>query len=154
MRITGKDGKQGEDGTTIEFIYNLSNTEPSYPDNDEDRKTLFDNVEEYHEYEGWMDHPLSISPEHHTEYVAIRSRESESAAWEYSPAPILWAHWGEDGTDGDGVEYIFKLSKTSTCTPVKSQSAMTGEIGKYAKIIFQMDDFYPDEDWFTVKHKN
>ena len=31
---------------------------------------------------------------------------------------------------------------------------MTGEIGKYAKIIFQMDDFYPDEDWFTNKHKN
>jgi hypothetical protein len=38
IRITGKEGKQGADGTFIEFIYALTDT-PNYPSTTADKKT-------------------------------------------------------------------------------------------------------------------
>ena len=32
--------------------------------------------------------------------------------WGNWMGPILWSHYGDNGTDGDGVEYIFAISQT------------------------------------------
>lgn len=165
--ITGPTGEKGADGTDIEFIYALINADrpiadTHYPTDEVEIKDLFDTVERDKTfiYKGieWCDNAQPISPEDPTEYMWVRQRKAfddeRNPIWTYAESPVIWAHWGEDGTDGDGVEYIFKTSQTSTCTPPKKKSEMTGTIGKYAKIIFNCNDFYPDDDWFTESNKS
>ena len=169
--ITGPTGEKGADGTDIEFIYALINAEvPSpdihYPTNEAERETLFDDVENAEKVNGkkskmynsveWCDNAQPISPEHHTEYMWVRERkefdDEGKPVWIYADKPVIWAHWGEDGTDGDGVEYIFHLSKTETfasdSVPMKL-SQMTGALGPYLKIVYNLNDFYPGNDWFS-----
>ena len=166
MRITGKDGKQGEDGTTIEFIYVLSEHMPEHPDptttsGKTETEKLFNDVEastskpkSVDRYGNtWFDRAQPISQSDPTEWVWSRRREKESDPWEYDDDPIIWAHWGEDGTDGDGVEYIFYITDTetfdSTNNPPKvSEITGTTDLDKCKKLVYNMDDFYPDEKWF------
>ncbi len=163
MRITGKDGKQGEDGTTVEFIYVLSKNMPEHPDPTTtsgkiDTEKLFDDIEASKSVDRygntWFDRAQPISPDKPTEYVWSRRRDKESEPWEYDDEPIIWAHWGEDGTDGDGVEYIFYITNTETFDSANNPpkvSAITGttELDKCKKLVYNMDDFYPNENWFT-----
>ena len=168
MRITGKDGKQGEDGTTVEFIYTLSKNMPAHPTNEKEttdsnpgaintKEELFDAAKNANvEYNGqvWYDRAQPISPDKPTEYVWSRRRDKESEPWEYDDEPIIWAHWGEDGTDGDGVEYIFYITNTETFDSANNPpkvSAITGttELDKCKKLVYNMDDFYPNENWFN-----
>ena len=168
MRITGKDGKQGEDGTTVEFIYALSKNMPAHPTIEKEttdskpgvintKEELFDAAKNANtEYNGqvWYDRAQPISPDKPTEYVWSRRRNKESEPWEYDDEPIIWAHWGEDGTDGDGVEYIFYITNTETFDSANNPpkvSAITGttELDKCKKLVYNMDDFYPNENWFT-----
>ena len=158
VRITGKDGKNGEDGTLIEFIYTLTTygKEPEYPSisDKENLDKLFYDVEnstespkyvEYHSTK-WYDRAQPISVENPVEYMAQRSKQPDETEWTYTE-PIIWSHWGEDGTDGDGVEYIFATtvtnSNSSLVLPVYSS------LNDSQKKIFQIDDFYPDNSWFT-----
>lgn len=48
------------------------------------------------------------------EWVCVRIKTD--GVWGKWIGPVLWSHYGENGTDGDGVEYIF--TKTSTGTPI------------------------------------
>ena len=169
--ITGPSGQKGEDGSFIEFIYVLIpkdtlTPDVDYPTNDEDKKDLFDRIENATKIDGkksvidhgweWCDNAQPISPENHTEYMWLRQRtglDNEGHPnWVYTDKPVIWAHWGEDGTDGDGVEYIFHLSDTkvfpSSSEPVKIAD-MTGANGPYLKAIFNLNDFYPGNDWFN-----
>lgn len=169
--ITGPSGQKGEDGSFIEFIYVLIpkdtlTPDVDYPTNDEDKKDLFDRIENATKVNGkksvidhgweWCDNAQPISPENHTEYMWLRQRtglDNEGHPnWVYTDKPVIWAHWGEDGTDGDGVEYIFHLSDTkvfpSSSEPVKIAD-MTGANGPYLKAIFNLNDFYPGNDWFN-----
>ena len=167
MRITGKDGKQGEDGTTVEFIYTLSKNMPAHPTIEKEttdskpgaintKEELFDAAKNANvEYDGqvWYDRAQPISPDKPTEYVWSRRRDKESEPWEYDAEPIIWAHWGEDGTDGDGVEYIFYITNTETFDSANNPpkvSVITGttELDKCKKLVYNMDDFYPNENWF------
>lgn len=157
VRITGKDGKSGEDGTLIEFIYALTTygKEPEYPSisDKENLDKLFNGVEnstespKYAEYHStkWYDRAQPISVENPVEYMAQRSKQPDETEWTYIE-PIIWSHWGEDGTDGDGVEYIFATTKTdsnsSLVLPVYSS------LNDSQKKIFQIDDFVPSKKWF------
>lgn len=119
--MTGEPGKPGKDGDNYEFIYALtkdSSTRPKYPTTESELKTLFDAVEQgdssesYAEYQGqkWYDRAQSIDPiTYKTCWVAQRMKSTDSSVWVYTQ-PILWANWGSDGIDGDGVEYIFFLT--------------------------------------------
>ena len=153
--ISGKDGKAGEDGTTIEFIYALSQN-PSYPRTLSDKEALFNAVENDTEHNPkysvygstkWFDRAQPISPQDPTEYMWARRREKETDPWEYDLEPIIWAHWGEDGTDGDGVEYIFTVTDiedpTGLVLPKKSS------LDESQMKIFQIDDFVPAREWFA-----
>ena len=157
VKITGKDGKKGEDGTLIEFIYTLTTygKQPDYPSitNKEELDKLFDDVEnsttspKYSIWGSskWYDRAQSISIDNPVEYMAQRSKKPDETEWTYTE-PIIWSHWGEDGTDGDGVEYIFATTKTDSNSglvlPVYSS------LSESQKKIFQIDDFVPSKTWF------
>jgi len=149
--LTGESGKDGEDGTDIEFIYLRTNEDnatlilPSTTDNNDYQtndwpfaentaytsssidgvgviystssntysfisginapmqQTSLDAV-----HNTWTDNPLGVTHEYDYEYCAIRKKIN--GTWEWFCKPFLWSKWGEDGIDGDGVEYIFYLS--------------------------------------------
>lgn len=101
IRMTGEDGTNGTDGTSIEFIFKLTKntfTEPSKPDNDPNTTGYVP--------EGWTDHPQGISIEMQAEWVC--SRTKGETVWSDWDGPSLWSKWGTDGRDGDGVEYIYQ----------------------------------------------
>ena len=166
MRITGENGKQGEDGTNIQFIYVLSEHMPEHPDpttisGKKDTEKLFDDVEastskpkSVDRYGNtWFDRAQPISQSNPTEWIWSRRREKKTDSWEYDNEPIIWAHWGEDGTDGDGVEYIFYITDTETFDssnnpPKVSKITGTTDLDRCKKLVYNIDDFYPDEKWF------
>ena len=157
VRITGKDGKNGEDGTTIEFIYALTEygKEPEYPSisDKEGLDKLFYDIEnstespKYAEYGStkWYDRAKPISVENPVEHMAQRSKKPDETEWTYTE-PIIWSHWGEDGTDGDGVEYIFATTVTNSNSGLVLPVYST--LTDLQKKIFQIDDFVPSEEWF------
>ena len=72
----------------------------------------------------WLDHPEGIEPEWRVEACCVRVKrpvtsdtatEDEEQVMEWSEwyGPFIWASWGEDGIDGDGVEYIFCVTPTA-----------------------------------------
>lgn len=124
--ITGPDGIPGADGSDIEFIYALTKNEmikPAYPSSETELKGLFDaaeggeSEEHYAEYGGtkWYDRAQSIDGENYkTCWMAQRVKRAGSSDWDfYSGTPVIWANWGSDGQDGDGVEYIFYTTDTA-----------------------------------------
>ena len=168
VRITGKDGKSGEDGTFIEFIYALTTygKQPDYPNiiNKEKLDKLFDDVEnsttspKYSTYGStkWYDRAQSISIDNPVEYMAQRSKKPDEKEWTYTD-PIIWSHWGEDGTDGDGVEYIFFIQSAENFSDSEEEwdnrwsflsSSDTSDDILIKKVVYSMDDFYPNASWF------
>lgn len=117
--ITGKPGEPGKDGSSFEFIYALTRdttSKPNYPTTLADKKRLFDEAESgddsshYATWNGqkWYDRAQAIdSTNNKACWAAQRVKYSTNSDWIYSNSPVLWANWGSDGTDGDGIEYIF-----------------------------------------------
>lgn len=109
--LTGEPGIDGADGNGVEFIYRLVDslsefnalTTPEAPGTGADSYP-----------EPWQDHPEGISEEHPIEAASMRSYNGVTKTWGPYCAPFIWAMWGEDGTDGDGVEYIFHVDASDT----------------------------------------
>ena len=75
-------------------------------------------------YAHWQDHPEGIEPEWRVEACCLRMKEeipdpddptgeATISQWGCWIGPFIWASWGEDGIDGDGVEYIFCVTTTA-----------------------------------------
>ena len=128
FRITGDKGKDGEDGQSIEFIYKGTNdnTAPTKPSNQQTPDYV---------PSGWTDNPSGITSSMPYEWVC--SREIENGTWSDWNGPVLWSAWGQDGTDGDGVEYIFKKTSNSTApsNPTPSNYASNTQ--------YQQDEYVP-----------
>ena len=120
FRLTGADGKDGKDGETIEFIYRLLPDVDTYialkqyltenklfssPDSDFIPEA-YDGLTETK----WTDSPKGITEELQVEVVCSRSRRGENENWGEWTNCVIWSKWGEDGTDGDGVEYIYLVT--------------------------------------------
>lgn len=103
IRISGKDGQKGADGTDIEFIY-LRNTgsTPSKPTSV--------NTDDYVP-SGWTDNPQGITETYKYEWVCVRTKPSGTDTWSAFSTPFIWAKWGDKGTDGDGIEYIYQRTE-------------------------------------------
>ena len=76
-------------------------------------------------YYDWTDNPQGVGYVHNdngtvtfydNEWVCVRIKTN--GVWGEWIGPVLWSHYGENGTDGDGVEYIF--TKTSTGAPISN----------------------------------
>lgn len=106
IRITGLNGENGADGTDIEFIY-LRNT------GDTPSKPASVNKDDYVP-SGWTDSPSGITATYQYEWVCVRTKPSGSGTWSAFSTPVIWAKWGDKGTDGDGMEYIFQRAEVET----------------------------------------
>lgn len=112
----GKDGEDGEDGTgsdvnefRIEFIYKRvadKNVEVLKPENSQ---------EDRYQPEGWTLAPQGVTSEFQVEYVSQREKDNDE--WQDWSEPAVWAIYGSEGRDGNGIEYIFKLTESESAIP-------------------------------------
>lgn len=108
--ITGASGKDGsgsagEDGNGVSFIYKRSIdgegvTNPG-------AVTVVNGVPEVPV--GWNDHPSGVTKEVPYEYCSCVT--SDKGKWGTMWCePFIWSHFGQNGMDGDGVEYIYYVA--------------------------------------------
>lgn len=109
--ITGKDGEAGTDIAEKEQIYKTAGEGETVqkPANNE-------NVDDYVP-EGWTDNPQGVSATVPCEWTCIRTKNTSTGKWNDWEGPILWAHYGHNGTDGDGIEYIFWAGPSEQAYP-------------------------------------
>ena len=139
IRLTGYQGRNGTDGNNIEFIFKLTKNHLLVPATPESwNQTDF-------VPEGWTDSPTGISPTMQCEWVC--SRTLVENRWSNWSAPAIWSKWGENGTDGDGVEYIYYLSTDGSApdNPTPENYETNDE--------YQQDDWYPQStNWSDDPH--
>lgn len=145
VRISGDKGSPGEDADDREWIY-FRNTTASYgtapasittgevspggvadgEDTDKDQADWVPN--------GWSDGPRGVSAQYPFEYASYRdiTHDGGTTAYGAFTTPILWSHFGDRGTDGDGVEYIY-VRTTGAAAPTLD-STQTG---------YESEDFCP-----------
>lgn len=103
IMISGEDGNNGTDGVNVEFIFKLTKNDfvvPSRPESINQTEAI---------PEGWTDSPSGISETMQCEWVCTR-KKNELGNWSGWSVPVIWSKWGVNGTDGDGVEYIYKIN--------------------------------------------
>lgn len=125
VRITGENGKDGQDGKSIEFIYKVSNRVP----NSSDKPSSVN--EDGSVPDGWTDHPTGVSESNQYEWMCVRTKTDD--LWSDWNGPTVWSKWGANGKDGDGVEYIYKRTTTNLSPDRPTE-------------VSQEDDFVP-EGW-------
>ena len=101
-------------GSAVEYVFKLSKSESDVPELN--IPSDYEDVESSYQVDGytpdgWTDHPNGISADYPVEFVAIRKKEDN--IWQKFSVPAIWAKWGADGKDGDGVEYIYILTNTN-----------------------------------------
>lgn len=164
----GKDGDPGADGTNIEFIYILCDDESDLNSNiipnfsglvNEDKDVILNDKrpEDWGDKPWWTDHPYGITKEKQMEACSQRIKEYGSKDWGEWCTPFPWAKWGDDGIDGDGVEYIFYMSDRDN-VPGNPGAEIESKLSKYdddlqlqlaLTEIVNTFDFFPGEKWIT-----
>lgn len=94
----------GADGSNIEFVYKLTVTSlvtPTKPTGNSQTEAI---------RQGWTDHPTGISEQYQCEWVCSHNLQTDGSWSEWS-SPTIWSKWGVNGKDGDGVEYIYQITK-------------------------------------------
>lgn len=146
IRITGLNGENGADGTDIEFIY-LRNT------GDTPSKPASVNKDDYVP-SGWTDSPSGITATYQYEWVCVRTKPSGSGTWSAFSTPVIWAKWGDKGTDGDGTEYVFKRTEVETAPDaILVSSTADGYVPTgWTDEPSGVSADYPFE-WVSIRHK-
>ena len=127
FRLTGDNGKNGEDGKYMEFIYKRFKSEQTFGSGNENphnwptsnNNQNSPNNPQREDYTGptdykWTDNPQGVDDEYLYEYTAQRTFNGTN--FQAFSNPILWSKYGENGRDGDGIEYIFKGFSTEQLT--------------------------------------
>ena len=137
--ISGPEGEPGRDGKGIEFVY--IRTRDSEVDviaeNNLNAAPEAEFQEDGHIPTGWSDNPQGITAEWPYEWVAIRTSD-RNGVWSPFIGPILWSKWGQNGMDGDGVEYIFYAAA--------SQVTFSGNLNPANWTIVQTDEYLGPEN--------
>lgn len=127
VRITGEDGKDGQDGKSIEFIYKVSNRVP----NSSDKPSSVN--EDDSVPDGWTDNPTGVSESNQYEWMCVRTKTDD--LWSDWDGPTVWSKWGANGIDGkdgrDGrIVYpagIYDATVTYTATYTKAPYVLYGD---------------------------
>lgn len=165
----GQVGRDGVDGDSVEFAYLLCTEEewnivksatlqPIRGDNTKDDLPRDINGVSH----SWTDHPSGISPEYKIEAVTIRTKDG--GTWSNYSNATIWAKWGEDGIDGDGVEYIFFVASNDDVN-TDSNGKITLKLSVYSKgtsgfiptnstEVEELGDAYQVPDWISVADNN
>ena len=109
VRLTGDDGRNGTDGISTAFGYHLCDDMTEFSALVAPTLTDSTNNDSFVSGSGWTDHPQGISPAHPIEAASVGTYNEQNGTWSYG-TPFIWARWGEDGIDGDGVEYLFYVA--------------------------------------------
>ena len=134
-RISGISGENGIDGDEYEYIYTRTLTDDSStiqyscngitPASESTGRTP---SEDDFVPQGWTDNPVGVDSSVRYEWVAIRKKTHTSSdpegSWSQFDGPILWSSYGRNGTDGDGVEYIFFMDSTGNNEPQPQNTMM------------------------------
>lgn len=110
IRVSGADGNNGADGTDYEYIYKSTTTSDQL-DTPYSNPTVDDYVPAY-----WSDSPSGVTETNMYEWVCVRTKQN--GTWGTFTAPVIWSSWGVKGTDGDGIEYVFRLTTTKTAPTI------------------------------------
>lgn len=108
--ITGASGKDGsgsagEDGNGVSFIYKRSIDGESVTN--PGAVTVINGVPEVPV--GWNDHPSGVTKDVPYEYCSCVTSNKGKWGTMWSE-PFIWSHFGQNGMDGDGVEYIYYVA--------------------------------------------
>lgn len=108
--ITGASGKDGsgsagEDGSGISFIYKraIDGERVTNPG----AVTVVNGVPEVPV--GWTDHPSGVTKDVPYEYCSCVTSNKGKWGTMWSE-PFVWSHFGQNGMDGDGIEYIYYVA--------------------------------------------
>lgn len=113
-------GGDGTDGYRMQFIYTrvadesvVSTVRPP------------ESVQEDDAPDGWTKNPMGVTPALKVELVS--QREKENDVWGEWSDPAIWAMYGKIGRDGNGVEYIYKLTENETVLPGQPVAPAEGD---------------------------
>lgn len=119
--ITGQNGEDGKDGNMIEYVYKRFSSELLTP------SQHVPNIQEGTSRSekpiatgGWTDHPQGVTKELPYEYFSFSTWQQEVGEWSSFSIPVIWSHFGQNGHDGDGVQYIFKIADSAPANPTPS----------------------------------
>lgn len=108
--ITGENGEDGVDTTKREFIYRTSTTsEPGFyvPEVSLNPDGYVPN--------GWSNSPNGVNEINQYEWMCYRDKANDVwSKWKPlgdNQKPLIWSHFGVNGTDADGIEYIYYAGK-------------------------------------------
>lgn len=107
--ITSKDGENGVDTTGREYIYKVATNETykniTTPTDSQDYDGFIP--------DGWTNSPTGVTES--TQYEMFCYRDKTNSKWsEWKPSvPLVWSHFGVNGIDGDGFEYIYMATNGS-----------------------------------------
>ena len=138
--ISGTDGDNGADGTSVEFIYKLTPDHTNiYKPERPTQNTQTDVTPT-----GWTDSPSGISEEMQCEWFCTRKWSDNG--WSDWDGPYIWSKWGANGLDGDGVQYVYYLNDGEPVSnPTISDYATNDayqERGAYDGV-----EYYPASPW-------
>lgn len=152
--ITGKDGEAGTDITDKEQIYKLAGE-------DENVEKPTQNIKDQDDFvpkdEGWTDSPSGVSATVPCEWTCIRTKNTETNKWSDWSKPVLWSHYGHNGTDGEGVEYIYWAGYNDQAYPASYPNTWYTDIQSKANE-FRDGGSYSEEDgsdgYYNSKYYN
>lgn len=119
--ISGEDGDPGADSPATEFVYRRANDEQSVQGRwgldsttghiGNSTAVVSNTGQDDFVPDQWNDNPSGVSKSYPYEWMAFRVSKvvNGKRSWDGVTfnGPYLWSRWGQDGTDGDGIEYIF-----------------------------------------------
>ena len=155
--LSGPDGQPGKDGTDIEFIYKRFTSEQT-KFNENDNPVNWNNTAgidfQKNDYLGpsgheWNDNPSGVSSSYPYEYCSIRYKTNN--VWSAFISPFLWSKFGENGLDGDGIEYIYcacnynNINDLNTHCPVPAFNLNTTDTSEIKA--FQKSEVYDGTIW-------
>lgn len=108
--ITGENGEDGVDTTKREFIYRTSTTaDPGFyvPDTSLNSDGYIPS--------GWSGSPNGVDEVNQYEWMCYRDKANDVwSKWKplgNNQKPLIWSHFGVNGVDADGIEYIYYAGK-------------------------------------------
>lgn len=151
--LWAKYATDGVDGAGVEYIYTRKSSKAT---NAEIKQWYYPQITEPNyqndKYTGlsgktttWTDNPQGINTSLPYEYVSVRSLNRETGKWEAFAYATLWSAYGEQGKDGDGIEYVF----TNTNSPIFSANETIVDPSSISinSEGFQNDEYIP-YGWF------
>lgn len=149
IRLTGADGKDGEDGNSIEFLYARNNDKNNYPQKPNTNQTT-DWTGTGPDGTQWFDNPQGVDDSHRYEYVTQRYKDKSTQKWGDYSEPGLWSVFADKGKDGDGYEYIFarfaNYDQAALCSKNETYYPASPTYGpSYINGDYQADDHVPNK---------